>query len=173
MDFWEAVSRRRSIRDFDPSRPVPVEAVEQLLSAAVRAPSAGNLQPWHFVVVRDEDTRANLALAAYGQSFVAVAPVVIAVCADPARSAERYGSRGRDLYCLQDTAAATAHLLLTATALGLGACWVGAFDEDAAAGVLGLPSGLRPVALVPVGYPGPHNARSPSRRGVRGVVSYL
>jgi nitroreductase len=173
MDFWEVTSRRESIRTYDPDRPVSEEVIRQLLGATIRAPSAGNRQPWHFIVVRDETTKAGLASAAYGQHFVAQAPVVIVVCADPGRSATRYGARGRELYCLQDTAAATENLLLAVVALGLGACWVGAFDEQAAASVLRLDACLRPVALIPIGHPAPRAAHSTSRRNLQDVVSFV
>lgn len=180
MDFWEVINRRRSIRAYESDRPVSQEVIRQLLEAAIRAPSAGNRQPWHFVVVRDGATRARLASAAYGQHFVAQAPVVIVVCADPGRSAARYGARGRELYCLQDTAAATENLLLAVVALGLGACWVGAFDERAAASTLRLEPHLRPVALIPIGYPAERMVRSTayaahptSRRDLRDVESYI
>jgi len=173
MDFWEVVNRRRSVRAYEADRPVSQEVVDRLLEAAIRAPSAGNRQPWHFLVVRDGTTKAQLASAAYGQDFVAQAPVVVVVCVDPGRSAERYRARGRELYCLQDTAAATENLLLAAVALGLGACWVGAFDERAAAYVLRLEPHLRPVALIPIGYPSERAVYPPSRRGLREVVSYI
>jgi len=171
MDFWQVIEERHSVRDFDAGRDVPPEMVQRMLEAAICAPSAGNCQPWHFVVVRSEGAKDRLAEAAYGQWFVADAPLVIVVCADPARSSWRYGSRGVQLYCLQDTAAATEHILLAATALGLGACWVGAFDERAASKALGLPTNLRPVAIVPVGYPiaRPHRT---SRRGLEEVTTF-
>jgi len=153
MDFWEVVEARYSVRNFDPQGDVTGEEMERLLRAAVAAPSAGNRQPWHFYVVRDPEARQLLAQAAFGQQFVAQAPVVIVVCAVPGRSASRYGSRGTELYCLQDTAAATEHILLGAVALGLGACWVGAFDQAAAAAALSLDRSMRPVALVPIGKP--------------------
>ncbi|HVN33192.1 MAG TPA: nitroreductase family protein [Thermoanaerobaculaceae bacterium] len=126
--------------------------LEHILEAAVWAPSAGNLQPWRFIVVTSDALKAQLAAAAH-QDFVAEAPVVIVVCAVPGESARRYGERGRSLYCLQDTAAATQSILLAATELGLGSCWVGAFEERAAAAALGLPPVVRPVALIPVGQP--------------------
>ena len=100
MDLWEAIKERRSIRRYVQGRDVPPETVEQLLQAAIAAPSAGNRQPWHFVVVRDPETKRGLAEAAYGQRFVAQAPVVIVVCADPAQSASRYGQRGSELVLL-------------------------------------------------------------------------
>ncbi len=171
MDFWQVIEERQSVRNFDAERDVPPEMVQRILGAAIQAPSAGNCQPWHFVVVRNQQTRGLLAEAAYGQWFIAVAPVVIVVCADPARSAQRYRSRGVQLYCLQDTAAATEHILLAVTALGLGACWVGAFDESAASQGLGLPGDLRPVAIVPIGYPTGRHPRT-SRRSLKEVVTF-
>ena len=134
MEFFEVVEARRSIRRFDPAVEVPPETVERLLSAAILAENAGNRQPWHFCVVRDPALREGLVAAAHGQSFISQAPVAIVVCADAEQSAGRYAQRGRELYCLQDTAAAVDHILLAAVALGLGSCWVGAFDEGAAAG---------------------------------------
>lgn len=152
MEFFETVERRRSIRGFVRDRAVEPEQLRRVLDAARRAPSAGNRQPWRFLIVREAVTREALAVAAHDQMFLLDAPLVIVVCAEPERSAERYGARGRNLYCLQDTAAAVTHLLLAATALGLGSCWVGAFDEDEVVGILRLPRDLRPVALIPLGY---------------------
>lgn len=159
MDELSLFRDRFSCRSFRPD-PVPRELIVTLLDAARWAPNGGNLQPWRFVVVLDPELRRGLAQASYRQSFVAAAPVVIAVCAVPEESARIYRDRGRELYCLQDTAAATQNLLLAATALGLGACWVGAFDERAVAALLGVERGVRPVALVPVGLP----AEAPGRR---------
>jgi nitroreductase len=171
MDFWQVIEERHSVRNFEAGRDVPPEVVQRILGAAIRAPSAGNCQPWHFVVVRSEWTKNLLAEAAYGQWFIAEAAVVIIVCADPARSARRYRSRGVQLYCLQDTAAAAEHILLAVTALGLGACWVGAFDEGAASQALDLPGDLRPVAIVPIGYPAARPSRT-SRRSLEEVVTF-
>jgi nitroreductase len=151
---------------------VSPEQMRRILEAAIVSPSAGNCQPWHLVVVRDQAVRRGLAQAAYGQGFLAQAPVVIAVCCDPARSAQRYGKRGSSLYCLQDTAALTEQVLLAATALELGSCWVGAFDEVAAARVLALPEGLRPVALVSIGHPAGPSSRRTTRRPLDEVVTY-
>jgi len=162
-DFWQVLTGRRSVRAFERSQNVSDEQVQQLLQAAIAAPSAGNMQPWFFYVVRDLEVRRRLARAAWGQDFVAEAPVAIVVCAEPERSARRYADRGRELYCLQDTAAATENILLTAVALGLAACWVGAFDEAAAAQALHLPPTQRPVAILPIGHPAESPARRPRR----------
>jgi nitroreductase len=173
MDFWQVLEKRSSVRSFVPTVDVPPETVARLLEAAIRAPSAGNRQPWHFYVVRDAAALQGLAAAAYGQQFVGEAPVVVVICADAEQSAGRYGQRGRELYCLQDTGAATEHILLAAVALGLGACWVGAFDEGRAARVLNLPRRHRPVAIVPIGKPAAEPAMRTPRRSLQNVATYI
>jgi nitroreductase len=170
MDVFEAIKGRRSIRAFK-NADVSPEIVERLIDAARWAPSAGNIQPWEFIIVRDSETKRKLAEAALGQSFIEEAPVVIVVCADEERSARGYGARGRTLYCIQDTAAAIQNIHLAAYSLGLGTCWVGAFREEEARKVLNIPEGVRPVAIIPVGYP----AESPSprsRRPLKQIVHY-
>jgi nitroreductase len=173
MDFWQVIENRYSVRDFDPGADVSPDAIHRMLQAAIRAPSAGNRQPWHFYVVHNPEMRRGLASAAYGQNFVAQAPVAIVVCADAEQSAGRYGRRGRELYCLQDTAAAVEHILLAATALGLGGCWVGAFDEAQAARVLDLPKRHRPVAILPIGAPARARGTRSQRQPLQQVVSYI
>jgi nitroreductase len=168
MEIPEIIRNRRSIRAFS-ERELPEEAAEVLVRAACMAPSAGNLQPWEFIAVRDPDIKRRLVEAAYGQSFIAEAPIVFLVCAVPGRSSWRYGRRGAELYCIQDTAAAIENLLLTATANGLGGCWVGAFDEERAAKAVGAPEGVRPVAIIPIGYPA-ETPSAPPRRPVREVL---
>ncbi len=145
------LDRRRMVRRFKPD-PLPESLVQSLLSAAARAPSAGNTQPWAFIVVRDADIRIQLARAAFGQMFVAEAPVVIVACTDVARSRARYQERG-ERYGLIDTAFASLLLLLAVTEQGLGACFVGAFEDGDVARLLSLPKHVKPVAIVPVGYP--------------------
>ncbi len=173
MDFWQVVESRHSVRSYDPTVNVPQEMVEKLLAAAVRAPTGGNRQPWHFYVVRDRALREGLMTAAYGQKFIGQAPVVIVVCTDAEKSAVRYGDRGRGLYCLQDTAAAVEHILLGAVALGLGSCWVGAFDEAAAAEALTLPEKHRPVAILPIGRPDRESTGRTPREPMEDVVTFL
>ena len=167
----EVIRRRRSVRRYRPD-PVDRETVDRLLDAARWAPSAGNLQPWFFYVVTEARLKRELAAAALRQSFVAEAPVCIVVCAEPERSARIYGTRGRTLYCLQDTAAAVQNILLAAQALGLGACWVGAFDEERVCACLDLPETLRPVAIIPLGYPARETEPRPGRRELKEIVLY-
>jgi nitroreductase len=170
MDVFEAIKGRRSVRAFK-NQDVPVETVEKLVEAARWAPSAGNLQPWEFIIVRKSETKMRLVEAALDQTFIEEAPVVIVVCANENRSSQGYGSRGRTLYCLQDTAAAIQNLHLAAYSLGLGTCWVGAFSEEKAREALRIPDGMRPVAVIPVGYPDEAPASS-RRRAINQIVRY-
>jgi nitroreductase len=164
MDVYEAIMGRRSVRAFK-SDDVSPEIVEKLIDAARQAPSAGNIQPWEFIIVRKSEIKRSLVEAASGQTFIEEAPVVIVVCANENRSSQGYGVRGKTLYCLQDTAAATQNLLLFAYSIGLGTCWVGAFREDEARKALKIPSGIRPVAIIPIGYA----AEAPQPRSRRAI----
>lgn len=170
MDVLEVIRRRRSIRAYT-NEDVSEENIEKLIDAATWAPSAGNIQPWEFVIVRDAGTKRRLSTAALDQRFIEEAPVVIVVCANEARSGRRYDQRGRTLYCLQDTAAATQNILLTAYALGLGTCWIGAFHEEGVKKALNAPTGMRPVAIIPVGHPA-EKPQAPRKRSKREIIHY-
>ena len=170
MNVLEAIKGRRSIRAFK-NQGVPAEIVEELIDAARWAPSAGNIQPWEFIIVRKPRINRRLVEAALGQMFIEEAPVVIVVCADEERSSQGYGVRGKTLYCIQDTAAAMQNIHLTAYSLGLGTCWVGAFREEETRKILKIPRGMRPVAIIPVGYP----AEAPTarmRKSISQIVHY-
>lgn len=152
MDFFDVVRTRRSIRRFRP-KAVPARALRAILQAANRAPSAGNLQAYRIIIVTDATIRARLDAASGNQGSVKEAPVVLVFCAHPERSATRYGSRGEELYCVQDTTIACAYAQLATTALGLGSVWIGAvFEPEAVRDVLRLEGKLWPVALLPIGY---------------------
>jgi nitroreductase len=151
MDVLEAIKGRRSIRAFR-HEGVSSGIVKILIDAARWAPSAGNIQPWEFIIVRNSITKRKLAEAALNQMFLELAPVVIVICADENRSFRRYGARGKRLYCIQDTAAAIQNIHLAAYSLGLGTCWVGAFREEEVRQILNIPVGIKPVAMIPLGY---------------------
>jgi len=167
-DFFETVEVRQSIRAYQ-ARPLEPGQLEQILRAVQRAPSAGNLQAFEVVVVRDPVTIRALAVLCYNQMFIAQAPVVLVFCADPARSAARYGAKGEALYSVQDATIAAAYAELAVAALGLGTCWIGAFDEEELARRLKLRPGLRPVALFPIGWPAEQPQRT-SRRPLEEMV---
>jgi nitroreductase len=156
----EAIEERRSVRQFKQD-PIPEAVVSRIIGCGLKAPSAGNIQPWQFWVIRRPGLKEALAEAAFGQEFVSQAPVVVAVLAEPARSATRYGYRGSELYCIQDTAAAVQNIMLAGLEYGIGSCWVGAFDEKKVSKALNLSERFRPVALVPMGYPAELPARRP------------
>lgn len=152
LDVFEAIEGRRSIRVFRPD-PIPDNMLKKMLEAAQWAPSAGNLQAREFIIVKDPEIKRALCDAALGQTFIIQAPVNIVVCANKRKSAMRYGRRGEELYCILDAAAAVQNLMLAACALGLGTCWIGAFYDDEVSKILDLPNWLRPVAIIPTGYP--------------------
>ncbi len=159
MTVMDAIRNRRSIRYFE-NRDIP-EAVADSLAAALRlAPSAGNLQSRRFYFVFDPEVRKNLARAALNQNFIARAPLVVVACLDR-RIAVRYGDRGVNLYAIQDVSASVMNLMLAAEELGLGTVWVGAFNEFDVFEALDMPNHLRPVAIVPVGYPSRRPGPSP------------
>lgn len=151
MDVLQAVKSRRSIRKFL-RRDVSEEMINTLSEALIWAPSAGNLQSRKFFFVREQTLKKQLADAALSQYFISEAPVCIVCCADT-RIGLHYGQRGIDLYCLQDVSASIMAMMLVAYENGLGTCWVGAFHEEKVSELMHLPDHLRPVAIVPVGYP--------------------
>lgn len=170
MDVLEAIKGRRSVRTFKRETVSP-EILEKLIDAARWAPSAGNIQPWEFIIVRKPKIKRRLVEAALGQTFIEEAPVVIVVCANEVRSSQGYRVRGKTLYCIQDTAAAIQNINLTAYSLGLGTCWVGAFKEEEAREILKIPRGMRPVAIMAVGYPA-EVPTAPSRKSTSQIVHY-
>jgi nitroreductase len=152
MDILQTIARRRSIRAFKPNQ-ISDEILTQVLKAAQAAPSAGNRQAREIIVVKDNAVKAALAEAAFHQFFLQEAPVDLVFCANPLKSQQRYGERGHDLYCILDTAASIQNVLLAAHAFGLGSCWVGAFNEEAVREAVMLTEDVRPITLVPLGYP--------------------
>ena len=137
MEFSEVLAKRRSVRHFNTKLDVSDEDIRALLEAAVVAPTAGNIQPWRFTVVRSIEAREQLA-EALRQRWATTAPVVIVVSVDPRPCYARYGDRGERLYAIQDSAAAASNILLTAVDRGLASCWIGAFDADAVREALGI-----------------------------------
>jgi nitroreductase len=141
---------RRSIRSLK-SAPIPKEDIEFMLRILEAAPNAGNLQPWSFYVVRNQKVKDELCEHSFNQKSVSQAPVVFVVCAKPEISAAQYGDAGRDLFCIQDTAAAVQNLLLGVHDMGYGAVWIGVVKEKEIAATLNLSQDQRPMALIPVG----------------------
>lgn len=159
--FLQLAEQRRSVRAYKPD-PVPDELLQTVLEAGRLAPSACNKQPWRFIVVRGEAARRALG-AAYAREWFWQAPVVVAVCILPKEAWVRsYDGRN---YAMVDGALALDHLMLAAAELGLGTCWIGAFDPAAAREILGLPDGVEVVGMTPLGFPDVEaNPRVRSRR---------
>jgi nitroreductase len=152
MDVFEAISKLKiTVKEFD-ARPVDDKEIGLLLYMATRVNSAGNIQPWEFIVVKEDSQKKKLAVAALRQKIVFDAPVDIVVCANMAQEHLRFNKKGT-LYGVQDTAAAVGIIMVAANALNLGVNWVRAFDEEGVKTILGLPDDLRPVAILPIGYP--------------------
>jgi len=152
MNIFDAIVSRKNVVGFKKD-PVDDKLIGVMLHMATYAHSAGDMQEWNFLVVRDEERKKKLYEAALEHPLVKKAPVIIVVCADLEQASLRYQKRGEVFYSIQDTAAAAMLLMVTANALGLGAVWVGSFDEERVKDILFLPGRLRPVAMIAVGYP--------------------
>lgn len=163
MEFFELLKKRQSIRAFK-EKPVEEEKLRKIFEAANFAPSAGNLQAYEIIVVGSEEKKRKLMEAASGQSFIAQAPVVLVVFANENRSSRRYGERGNELYCINDASIAAAYIQLAAADLGLGSVWVGAFDDNSVREIVKAPDYLRPVSILPIGYPDEKPHRTPRRK---------
>lgn len=148
MSFLELTKNRYSVRKYK-DQPVEKEKILEILEAARNAPSACNLQPWHFIVVTGEKIKSKIA-ETYPRDWFKTAPVVIVACGDHAVSWKR--ADGKD-HCDIDLGIVIEHLALAAADLGLGTCWVCAFDAKRCHEILGLPANLEAVALLPLGYP--------------------
>jgi len=146
----EAIRKRRSVRAYAPE-PIPGDVMERMRQALRFAPSACNYQPWHFVFVSDERLRREIAQAASGQQWMAVAPITVVACALPAQAYKSMGGYGNSADI--DVAIALDHLTLAAVAEGLGTCWIGAFAEPQIKRLLGIPRSVKVVAMTPLGYP--------------------
>lgn len=162
MEFFEVLEKRHSVRRFE-KKEIEKEKLEKILEAANSAPSAGDLQAYEIVIVRDEKRKRELSDAALGQSSVANAPLVLVFLADAERSSSKYGRRGAELYSIQDATIACAYAQLACTALHLGCVWIGAFEEKEIARILNAPENVRPVALLPIGYPAEKPYKTPRR----------
>ena len=167
MDFLELVRKRYSVRAYK-SSPVEEEKLQAILEAARLAPTAANRQPIRVVVIKTDERRDELQRV-YGRKWFLDAPVVLCVVGVEAEAWVR-SHDGRS-YVDVDAAIVMDHIVLAATSLGLGTCWIAAFDPDAAKDVLGLPSGVRPIIFTPLGYPDDQPG-SKRRKELSDIVKY-
>ncbi len=167
MKFIELAKKRVSIRSYK-SEPVSDEQLNEVLEAGRLAPTACNLQPFQFVVVREKENLAALA-EGYPGDWFKQAPVVIAICTQPSKA----WKRRQDNRCLVDVDAAIAadHMTLAAADIGLGTCWVGAFDPKIIRKVLGVPRTVEPLILLTLGHPN-ESGRLKTRQPIEKLVRY-
>ena len=168
MEYYHAVSSRRSIRKYRPD-PVPPQALHRIFEAVREAPSAKNIQPWKFILVKDPENRKRLVEACNKQAFLAEAPLVVVACGWPAQAYHRMGGSLSSLPI--DLGIAMEHLVLAATAEGLGTCWIGAFTESAVKEILQVPPEASVVALTPLGLPADVPAPRP-RKPLAEIVAW-
>lgn len=160
MDFYEAVEARRSVRKYRFDE-IPQEALDRMLKAVELAPSAKNLQPYNIILVKDRERIRQLAATTRNMTFIEEAPLVAVIIADPSR-AYAYMCGNESSFWI-DAAIAMEHLILAATAEGLGTCWIGAFREEEAREVLKVPQGLRITGMTPLGFPAEVPERKPRK----------
>ncbi len=163
MEVWEAIRGRRSVRSFV-DRPVERSLLEKLVEAGTWAPSGGNAQTWHFVVVTDSEQLRRIKTVSPG--LLGNPPAVIAVCQDLGEAGRKGGELGAKFLAPVDAAMATQNILLAAHDAGLGTCVIGSFHKGAVARILGLPEGMEPVLLVSVGWPAEVPKPPPRKRDV-------
>jgi nitroreductase len=167
MSFSNIINSRRSIRNYKHD-PIPEEMLSKILEAGRLAPSACNLQPWIFVVLKGKEQVSRLA-SAYDREWLLDAPAVIIVCIDRKTSWKR--SDGRD-YGDVDAAIAMDYMILQAAELGLGTCWIANFKKESLIKAVDIPEGFEPVVLTPVGFP----AKMPDvrpRKSIEEIVRYV
>ena len=143
MDVFEAIQKRRSVRKYL-DKEVPMELILKVLEAGRLAPSAHNSQPWHYIIVTDPEKRKKIAESGKWAGFLKNTPVVIVGCGNPEASPNWY---------VVDVAISMQNMVLEATELGLGTCWVGSFDEKVVKDLLEIPEKYKVVALLALGYP--------------------
>jgi len=167
MDFLDLVQKRYSVRAYKPA-PVEDTKLAKVLEAARLAPTAANRQPFQLIVAHVKGREAELQQV-YGRRWFIQAPLVICACGVHDQAWERT-SDGIN-YTTVDVAIVMDHLILAAASLGLGTCWIGAFDPLAARKVFGLPDDVEPVALTPLGYPA-DQATPKARKPLAELVRY-
>ena len=167
MDVLDAIRKRKSVRKYL-NKTIDKEKLLTILEAGRIAPSASNRQEWRFVIVRDNETKRKLADAANSQSFMGEASVVIVACAETDEHVMRCGQACYPI----DVAIALDHITLAAVDLGLGTCWIGAFDASKVKQILSIPVNIQVVALMPLGYPSDSSIANKKRMPFDEIVKY-
>ncbi|HSV86521.1 MAG TPA: nitroreductase family protein [Levilinea sp.] len=168
MNFFELIRSRYSVRAYS-SLPVEEEKLAMILEAGRLAPSAANRQPVQIMVIHTAGRTGELALI-YGEEWFVQPPIILAVCGLPRQAWNRRRSDGKS-YLDVDAAIVMDHLILAAAALGLGTCWVAAFNPTAARQVLELPDEVEPLLFTPLGYPADQPGKK-TRKDLANLVRY-
>ena len=177
MTFLELAKRRRSIRKYSP-QPLPREAIDRCIEAARLAPSACNSQPWHFIIIDDNDLKEKVAHSAFSgaysmNSFAKEAPVLVAVVTERSTYFARLGGYFKGTqYSLIDIGIACEHFILQAEEEGIGTCWLGWFNEGEVKKTLGVPKDKKIDIIVSMGYPQDGEAREKKRKALEEIRTY-
>ena len=148
MEFGEVILKRTSIRNYKPD-PIPKDKLEFILECARQSPSWANTQCWRFIIIQDSETIKSIAKASLINRWLKNVPCIIIACADTTSS----GTKNNINYFTVDVAIALEHLVLGATDVGLGTCWIGGFDESKIKDLIGIPNRVKIVAMTPLGFP--------------------
>ncbi len=151
MEFHDVLKNRFSVRKFSP-KVLESKKLLTIIESVLKAPSGGGLQAYKIYLVRSQEAKEALMIAADSQECVMEAQCVLVFCADQRRSGHKYGGRGEDLFCVQDATIAAAYAQLSATAEGLASVWVGAFEPLEVARIVNATSFEVPVVMIPIGY---------------------
>jgi nitroreductase len=156
MDVFKCIIGRRSVRSYQ-DREVPEEALQKILEAARWSPSASNQQPWEFIIIRNRGLLQKIATKARYGSFIADAPMAIAVVTDPSTK-----------WHIIDGSTAVQNMTLAAWEMGIGTCWIGSLERDEVKGLLGIPEEFHLLTILPFGYPA--KVGKSSRKEIQPVV---
>ena len=166
MDIYELIENRQSIRNYK-DKEVEEEKLDRILEAGRKAPSAKNIQPWKFIVTRKNDLKQKLVKACHDQKFMGEADIILTIAVNIDQAYKQQGEYMSSFAV--DGSIAMDHMMLAATAEGLGTCWIGAFSEEEVKEVLGIPKNYRVVGLTPIGYI-KEKSSSTSRKSLEEIV---
>lgn len=161
-DVMKLIESRKTIRKYT-SQSVEQEKIGMMIEAAMRAPSAGNLQNWNFTIVTSQDAKTKIARHSSEQYWIQDAPVVVIACTDEKEMKEYYGDRGVNNYSINNISAAIENFMLMGASLNIQCCWVGAFDENQIRSIISAPSSATPRAVITLGYPAEHPKKQPQK----------
>ncbi|MBS7267457.1 MAG: nitroreductase family protein [Candidatus Freyarchaeota archaeon] len=171
MDVFEAIENRRSIRDYDRSKPVSKEIIEKIVNAARWAPTAGNRQPIEVIVVSSQEVREKLASLSGYAPYLKDSPVALVVCVNQSKYTKGY-ENARQFYTPMDASAAIMNMMLAAHGLGLGTCWDSVLDKKAIRELLKIPEHVEPFSILALGYPSKRPETPPRRRPLEEMIHW-